>query len=122
VIMGTQELERQLAGKGYKTWSYKNNFIAFKMIVPHGRFRGLEVEIALQAPQFPQVPPSGPHIKPHLLPFNPSGQTHPFDGIHDRKVPTSEFQYWSRPFKGWNKSKMNVDEYLAFLRTLFDFE
>jgi hypothetical protein len=93
----------------------------FKFIVPLGRFKGREIEIALQGQQFPMLPPSGPHIKPHLLPITGGGGTHPFGGIHDRKLPTQEFQYWSRPFKGWT-SGMTVDDYLAFLRTLLDFE
>ena len=120
--MGTQELIDQLETRGYQVTKYDGEYVSFPMIVPHGRFRGIEIEVALQAPQFPLVPPSGPNIKPHLLPINPSGQKHPFDGIHDRKQPTPQFQYWSRPFAGWNKSRMNVDEYLSFLRTLFDFE
>jgi hypothetical protein len=109
--MGNQELMSQLQSKGLETWMHTNNFVCFKFIVPLGRFKGQEIEIALQGQQFPMLPPSGPHIKPH----------HPFGGIHDRKVPTQEYQYWSRPFKGWT-SGMTVDDYLAFLRTLLDFE
>lgn len=119
--MGNQELLDQLKEKGIEAWMHTNNFVCFKFKVPHGRFRGHELEIALQAPQFPLLPPSGPHIKPHILPISGGGGTHPYGGIHNRRVPTPEFQYWSRPFRGW-KSGMNIEDYLAFLRTLFDFE
>jgi len=119
--MGNQELMSQLQSKGLETWMHTNNFVCFKFIVPLGRFKGREIEIALQGQQFPMLAPSGPHIKPHLLPITGGGGTHPFGGIHDRKVPTQEYQYWSRPFKGWT-SGMTADDYLAFLRTLLDFE
>lgn len=119
--MGNQELLNQLQGKGFETWMHTNNFVCFKYKIPHGRFRGQQVEIALQGPQFPLIPPSGPYFKPHLLPITGGGGAHPYGGVHDRKVPTSEYQYWSRPLKGW-ASGMGIDDYMAFLRTLLDFE
>ena len=120
--MGMEILESQLGEAGYETWRLDKNFVAFKFLIPHGRFRGKTVDIALQAPNFPEIPPSGPHIKPHLLPITGGGGVHPFGGIHARNQPNADFQYWSRPFKSWKNSKMNVQEYLAFLRTLLDFE
>ncbi len=119
--MGNQELLNQLLSKGFEAWMHTNNFVCFKFTVPHGKFRDTEIEIALNAPRFPLIPPSGPHIKPHLLPISGGAGVHPYGGIHDRKVPTADFQYWSRPFRGWT-SGMNADDYLAFLRTLLDFE
>lgn len=120
--MGPQELLNQLQSKGFEAWMHTNNFVCFKFSVPHGKFRGQEIEIALQAPQFPIIPPSGPHIKPHLLPITGGGGTHPYGGVHNSDVtPTPEFQYWSRPFNGWTTG-MDVNDYLAFIRTLFDFE
>lgn len=120
--MGIEDLEAQLQELGYETWRLPPNFVAFKFLIPHGRFRGKQVTIALQGPQFPQIPPSGPHLAPHLLPFNNTRGPHPDHGIHDRMLPSPEFQYWSRPFVRWNQSTMTAGAYLAFLRTLFDFE
>lgn len=118
--MGNQELLNQLLSKGLEAWMHTNDFVCFKFLIPHGKYKGTLLEIALTAPQFPMIPPTGPHIKPHLLPITGGGGVHPYGGIHARNLPTSEFQYWSRPFTGWT-SGMNIDDYLAFIRTLFDF-
>ena len=116
-------MEKQLNDLGFATTRLVDGFIAFRYNIPHGRFRDQIVEIALQAPPtFPDIPPSGPYIKPHLLPITGGGGVHPFGAIHQRNVPTREFQYWSRPCKDWDQTDKNMEVYLAFLRTLFDFE
>jgi hypothetical protein len=126
--MGNDVIQQQLSSLGYESVIYEadpqypGGFVSFKFIVPLGRFRGKEIEVAVNAPQFPMIPPSGPYIKPHILPLNPSGSLHPFDCIHDRKVPTPDYQYWSRPFNNWTDSNQDMKTYIAFLRTLFDFE
>jgi hypothetical protein len=113
---------KQLEELGYKPVKQPHNMVSFEFTVPHGRFRNQEVVIALQVPQFPDVPPSGPYIKPFLLPINTQSKVHPLGGIHQRNLPTNEFQYWSRPFPEWDKTDKTMRTYLAFLRTLFDFE
>lgn len=120
--IGLIELKRQLSELGYNPEITGNVFVVFEFIVPTGRFKGQKIEIALQAPQFPLNPPSGPYIKPHLMTITGGGGVHPTGGIHDRKLPTPDFQYWSRPFNGWAKSEKNAKEYMAFIRTLFDFQ
>jgi hypothetical protein len=119
--IGLNVLQQQLEELGYSTKIEEGGFIVFKFVVPIGKFKDNEIEIGLQAPQFPLNPPSGPYIKPHLLPISGGGGSHPYGGIHQRNLPTSEFQYWSRPFTNWNNSSKNAKEYLAFIRTLFDF-
>lgn len=125
--MGPANIIQQLEELGYPTKTYPGNvnfpgeFVSFRYKIPHGKFIGQEVEIAVNAPQFPLLPPSGPYISPHLLPIKPHGPSHPFDGVHDRKVPDESFQYWSRPFNGWNESGQTMKDYIGFLRTLFDF-
>jgi hypothetical protein len=120
--MGTDEMEKQLKAMGYTPVKYTTgDFISFLYKVPHGQFKGQEIEVALQAPQFPDIPPSGPYIKPLLLPFKGDGNQHPYDGVHDRKIPTPEFQYWSRPFPGWDETEKTMEVYLSFLRRLLDF-
>lgn len=120
--IGLNELQNQLTELGFENEILNNRFVVFKFIVPTGRFKDKEIEIALEAPQFPLNPPSGPYIKPHLMPITGGGGVHPTGGIHGRNLPTSEYQYWSRPFRGWNNSDKNAKEYLAFIRTLFDFQ
>jgi hypothetical protein len=127
-MVGTEIIKQQLAQLGYKpTVHYDDSnaetgFVSFEFMVPLGRFRGQQIEIAITATQFPAIPPTGPYIKPHLLPITGGGGTHPFGGIHEFNMPTAEFQYWSRPCNEWIDSDMNMKSYLAFLRTLFDFE
>jgi hypothetical protein len=118
--MGNQEILKQLIERNFEAWMHTNGFVCFKFKISLGKFKNEVVEIALDAKQFPLNPPSGPYIKPHLLPISGGGGNHPYGAIHDRKLPDSEFQYWSRPLNGW-KSGMDMDDYLAFIRTLFDF-
>jgi hypothetical protein len=120
--IGILELKRQLEVLGYVPEIIDNRFVTFKMPILHGRFKGRAIDIALESPNFPINPPSGPFIKPHLMPITGGGGAHPTGGIHAMNKPTSEWQYWSRPFNNWNSSEKTASEYLAFLRTLFDFE
>lgn len=120
--MGTEDIKSQLRELGYEPVDHGDQFVGFRFTIPHGRFRGREVDIALQAPQFPDIPPTGPYIKPFLLPIKPQQGPHPDHGVHDWKKPTPEFQYWSRPCNGWDNTEKTMKTYLSFLRTLFDFE
>ncbi|MDP2338925.1 MAG: E2/UBC family protein [Bacteroidota bacterium] len=125
-MMGKDVMAAQLQELGFTPISYgegKENFIGFQFKVPHGKFCGQQVEIALQAPQFPVAPPSGIFIKPRLLPAR-AGNQHPYDGITDQVQPTDEFQYWSRSFNSWGTmdEPKHMEVYLAFIRTLFDFD
>ena len=120
--MAADTVVKELRELKYDPILYPNGFVGFKYTIPHGRFRNQEVEIVLEVKQFPDIPPSGPYIKPYLLPITGNAGTHPFGGIHQRNKPSVEFQYWSRPFPEWDKTDKNMQVYLAFLRTLFDFE
>ncbi|MEO3405883.1 E2/UBC family protein [Mucilaginibacter sp. CAU 1740] len=125
--LGHELIIEQLTELGYEAISYPDHpqypggFVALKFKVPVGRFRGQEIEVAVNAPQFPAIPPSGPYIKPHLLPIQ-GGNTLPFDGIHARLVPTPDFQYWSRPYQDWVGTDQHIRTYISFLKALLDFE
>ncbi|MFI5451359.1 hypothetical protein ACHMWN_04305 [Pedobacter sp. UC225_61] len=121
-MIGSLQIKEELEKLGYETIAYTADFIGFKFIIPLGRFKGQEIEVAINAPQFPSIPPSGPHIKPQLLPITGGGGTHPFGGVHARELPNSDFQYWSRPFADWENTDKDMKTYIAFLRTLLDFE
>lgn len=120
--IGISELKRQLEELGYVVIMEGDNFLSFKYNIPLGKFRNKEIELGLEASQFPLIPPSGIIIKPHLLPISGGGGSHPNGGIHLRSFPSAEWQYWSRPFTNWGNSEKNAKIYLAFIRTLFDFE
>jgi hypothetical protein len=120
--IGISELKRQLEEMGFVVSMDGDNFLFFKYKIPLGRFRDKEIDLGFEAPQFPLNPPSGLIIKPHLLPVSGGGGAHPNGGIHSRPSPSTEWQYWSRPFPGWETSGKNAKAYMAFVRTLFDFE
>ena len=120
--MGAEIVIKELNDLNLESILYPNGFVGFKYTIPLGRFRNQQIEIALEVSNFPDIPPSGPYIKPFLLPINAVQGDHPFCGIHIRNQPTTEFQYWSRPVEGWDQTNKSMTVYLAFLRTLFDFE
>ena len=119
--IGIIELEKQLVELGYSPRIVDNRFVVFNFKVPTGRFKDKEIELALEAPQFPLNPPSGPFVKPHIMPITGGGGVHPEGGIHRTDHPNVEFQYWSRPFHNWNSSNKTAKDYMAFIRTIFDF-
>ena len=97
--------------------------VVWRWQVPTGPLLGRAVEIgACIGEDYPDTPPRGPFVRPHLMPIGEAGE-HPHGGIHPGSgngFPNDTFQYWSRPFKGWPKSTRDARAYLAFLRTLFD--
>jgi hypothetical protein len=120
--IGISELKRQLEEMGYVVSVTGGNFLSFNFKIPLGRFRDKDIELGFEASQFPLIPPSGLIIKPYLLPISGGGGSHPYGGIHLRTSPSSEWQYWSRPFPDWDKCEKTAKTYMAFVRTLFDFE
>ena len=120
--IGISELKEQLEAMGYVVTMRGDNFLSFNYTIPLGRFRDKEIELGLEASQFPLIPPSGLIIKPYLLPISGGGGSHPNGGIHLRGIPSSEWQYWSRPFPNWDNCEKTTKTYMAFVRTLFDFE
>lgn len=120
--IGISELKRQLEEMGLVVSLAGDNFLFFNYRIPVGKFRDKDIELGFEAPQFPLNPPSGLIIKPHLLPVSGGGGAHPNGGIHSRPFPSAEWQYWSRPFPGWGNCEKNAKTYMAFVRSLFDFE
>ena len=98
--------------------------VVWMWTIETGPLLGCTVEIgACVGEDYPDTPPRGPFVRPHLMPLKGSGGSHPHDGVHlgtGHGWPDDSFQYWSRPFTGWPKSTRNARAYLAFLRTLFD--
>lgn len=114
-------LRRELEDMGYVTEVVCPGVIAFSYKIPVGRFMGTEITLALQGPQFPNIPPPGLLINIHLLPLK-GGGVHPTGGIHARNYGGRNWQYWSRPYREWSKTDRSIKTYMAFVRLLFDFE
>ena len=119
--MGIIQLKQELDELGYEVNTVAHDAVSFSFTVPLGRFKGETLEIAVQAPQFPNVPPPGILINKQLLPLQKGG-THPSGGIHIRQHGGRQWQYWSRPFRDWAQSDRTAKTYLAFIRTLFDIQ
>lgn len=92
--------------------------------VETGPLLGRAVEIGVRvAEDYPDTPPRGPFVRPHLMPMNAQGGQHPHDGVHpgsQHGFPDDSWQYWSRPCNGWPNSTRDARAYRAFVRTLFD--
>jgi hypothetical protein len=108
----------QLQALNYTVSEPAANFLSFEYEIPCGRFEGRKVFLALEVHDtFPMSPPPGPHFKEKLLPVTGHGGTHPYGAIHNSPL-GSEWQYWSRPFREWNKTGKTVEVYLAHIRNL----
>lgn len=117
--MAKADFINQLQALGFKVQELVNNFITFEYEIPIGKFSGQVVSIAFQFDNgFPMNPPAGgPHFKPLLLPKTGGGGAHPFGAIHDSPL-GHEWEYWSRPFKDWNKTDKSARAYMAHIRNL----
>jgi hypothetical protein len=61
-------------------------------------------------------------VSPRFHP-NPNGQQHPTGAIGDGPVPFKvggAWEYWSRPFKDWAKTKKTVAVYMSHIWRLWD--
>jgi hypothetical protein len=120
--MAKSDFAKQLRELGYDVNDAGDNVdLAYE--VPLGRFVGETIRLGFVVPgDFPDTPPSGPHIKPHIMPNSGGGGSHPTGGINPSSQFGGDWQYWSRPFPNWSKTERNVRTYMAFIRRLFDFE
>ena len=117
--MSKADFISQLQALEYDVQELATDFISFEYEIPVGRFSGQKVKIAFQYDHnFPMNPPSGgPHFTPLLLPKTGGGGMHPFGAIHDSPLGL-EWEYWSRPFKDWNRTDKSVKTYMAHIRNL----
>ena len=73
----------------------------------------------------PLTPPTGPYVSPDIHPIKPESGPHPTFGVHRNQAqPFSaalggDWQYWSRPFPDWPKSKKTVAAYMAHVASLW---
>ncbi len=117
--MARQDFIDQLEALGYKVEERGDFRLAFRYIVPIGRFEGKEILLGfIVTDDFPLNPPSGPHLWPQILPLNTNSNEHPHGGIHSSPF-GSEWEYWSRPFQGWAATDRTVRAYMAHIRGLF---
>lgn len=102
--------------------------IFFNYLVEIGRFAGRVVRLGFVVPSdFPNIPPGGPHVSPHVQPIHPANDVpHPFGGVHGsnsapfEKGSGGDWQYWSRPFVNWAQSKRTISAYMAHIWRLWE--
>jgi hypothetical protein len=101
----------------------KPDHVAFAYEVPAGKHVGKQVNIALVVPpDFPISAPGGMHVSPLIHPTK-NGGDHPSGGVLDSSFQgylNQSWQYWSRPFNEWGKTKKTVATYLSHLWKLWD--
>ena len=97
----------------------QDDWVEFDFEVPGGTYCGQAVRLAVQVPNdFPSSSPSGIDFKPRLRPVHPSGEHPQRSHVSRRYGPDGE--YWSRPFKGWNKERSrDASTYLAWVLHLW---
>ena len=118
--MARQDFINQLKALGYPVEDIGQDRAVLPYKIPVGRFLGKEIMLGFEVhDDFPANCPSGRHIKAKLLP-NKSGGQHPDGGISDSEKFGSEWQYWSRPFEGWDKGERTAKRYMEHIRRLFD--
>ena len=120
--MGKALFIEQLKAMGFQPEEIGDNGIFIPYTIPVGRLKGTEVKLGFEVnPTFPSIPPTGPHFSVQLLPLQ-AGGTHPTGGIHlsQQHGPsfTNDWQYWSRPFDGWEKTNRTVKVYMAHINNL----
>lgn len=116
----------KLAGYSPSTIAGSSNLVTFEYEVLSGKFAGRKVRLGFTVPDdFPMHAPIGPHVSPHIHPINTQSGPHPLFGVHEEQsrpfLATGDaWQYWSRPFVDWEKSKKSVATYLSHVWKLWD--
>jgi hypothetical protein len=119
--MARKHFVEQLKAMGFSVEEIGEDRVAFPFTVAVGKFAGKEIRLGFVVPgDFPDTPPSGPHISPQLLPFNNTSQKHPEGGIHKSDPFGQDWQYWSRPCPNWATTDRSVRAYMAHIVHLFD--
>ena len=125
---GPKAFAEGLRALGYEPGALANgpDHIFFNYPVEIGRFAGRIFRLGFVVPpDFPNIPPGGPHVSPQIWPIRTGNDVpHPAGGVH--QSPTfqqgagGKWQYWSRPCIDWGKSKRTVIAYMAHIWRLWE--
>ena len=119
-MAGYQAFVDGLRAAGYVVEERGDNRVSFPYTIPIGKFAGRVIELGFVAPgDFPANPPSGPHLRPHLLPITNGGGSHPSGGVHPSGPFGDGWQYWSRPLNHWGSTTKTVKDVLRHIHHLF---
>jgi hypothetical protein len=109
----------QLKALGYNV-TEAGDKLSFPFKIQTGKRAGEEVTVGFVVNgDFLLNPPSGPHVRPRLLPIHAAAAPHPVGGVHESPF-GAEWQYWSRPIQHWQETRRNAADYMAHIHRLFD--
>lgn len=121
-MFGKEAFSEGLKQLGYAPEDLGTSRLGFKYTIGAGRFKDTAITIGLEVPtDFNVTCPTGPHIKPRLIPINPNGAG------NDRSAESNfgtEWQYLSRPFvdqkEGWNRTNRDVKAYIRHIKRILE--
>jgi hypothetical protein len=122
--VGPVAFARELVDLGYAVQQV-GDYVIFRYGIDVGPLDGTDVDVGVQPLDHPRTPPTGPFVKPRLLPLRPDSSPAPYGGVHEAANrgfpdPNGEWQYWSRPFNEWAHHGRTAKSYLDIhLRRLF---
>jgi hypothetical protein len=97
----------------------KPDRVTFDYVVETGKHAGRKVRLGFVVPgDFSATCPSGPHVSPQIHPIGQQGG-HPTGAVNASDF-GGDWQYWSRPFPEWAKSKRTVAAYMSYIWRLWD--
>jgi hypothetical protein len=122
--MAREEFAKQLREMGYDVTEHSDGCVSFPYTIEVGKFEGQQITLGFIVPiDFSLNPPTGPHVKPRLLPINTVAGLHPACGVHEsqnKQVFDAEWQYWSRPMHHWANTARTAADVMRHVRRLFE--
>jgi hypothetical protein len=109
----------QVKELGYEVTELEEK-VSFPFKIQTGKRAGEEITLGfVLRGDFLLNPPSGPHVRPRLLPIHTAQAPHPLGGVHESPF-GADWQYWSRPIQHWSETRRNAADYMAHIHRLFD--
>lgn len=121
--MAREDFAKQLREMGHDVTEQPDGCVSFPYTIEIGKFEGQVIALGfIVPPDFPLNPPTGPHLKPRLLPINATQGLHPAFGVHEsqNKQFDAEWQYWSRPMLHWANTERTAADVMRHVRRLFE--
>jgi hypothetical protein len=122
-VFGKEAFIEGLKQLGYSPDNLDGSKISFSYTIKAGRFKDQVITVGIEVPaDFNVTCPTGPHIKPRLIPINTQGAGN--NRSADSPQFGSDWQYLSRPFvdqsEGWNRTTRDVKAYLRHIKRILE--
>lgn len=118
--MGKEKFIAGLKEFGYSVEAKGDNRVVIDYTILEGKFKDRQIKVGFEVPpDFEVTPPSGPHLSPRLLPINPGAQNHN-ERAHESPLFGTDWEYLSRPYPNWTKTKRTVSVYMLYIKYLLE--